>query len=43
MNNSVKAFIEDNIDVIESGDFIKMYDYAYENMYDNPLWRNFYE
>ena len=40
MNNSVKAFIEDYIDVIDSGDFIKMYDYAYENMYDNEFVRS---
>lgn len=39
MNNAVKAFIEDNIELIESGDFIKVYDKVYEDMYDNQFAR----
>lgn len=39
MNNAVKAFIEDNIKLIESGDFIKVYDKVYEDMYDNQFAR----
>ena len=35
MNNAVKAFIEDNIKLIESEDFIKVYDKVYDDMYDN--------
>lgn len=37
MNNAVKAFIEDNIKLIESEDFIKIYDKVYEDMYDNKF------
>ena len=40
MNNAVKAFIEDNIDLIESEDFIAVYNKAYENMYDNHFVRD---
>lgn len=39
MNNAVKAFIEDNIKLIESEDFIKIYDKVYEDMYDNKFAR----
>ena len=39
MNNAVKAFIEDNIKLIESEDFIKVYDKVYEDMYDNQFAR----
>ena len=39
MNNAVKAFIEDNIKLIESEDFIKVYDKVYEEMYDNQFVR----
>lgn len=39
MNNAVKAFIEDNIKLIESEDFIKVYDKVYEDMYDNKFAR----
>ena len=39
MTNAVKAFIEDNITLIESGDYIKMYDLIYESMYDNQFVR----
>ncbi len=39
MNNAVKAFIEDNIKLIESGDFIKVYDKVYGDMYDNKFAR----
>ena len=39
MNNAVKAFIEDNIKLIESEDFIKVYDKIYEDMYDNQFAR----
>lgn len=39
MNNAVKAFIEDNITLIESEDFIKVYDKVYEDMYDNQFAR----
>ena len=39
MNNAVKAFIEDNIKLIESDDFIKVYDKVYEYMYDNQFAR----
>lgn len=37
MNNAVKAFIEDNIKLIESEDFIKVYDKVYNDMYDNQF------
>lgn len=37
MTNEVKAFIEDNITLIESGDFIKVYDKVYNDMYDNQF------
>ena len=40
MNNAVKAFIEDNIKLIESEDFIAVYNKAYENMYDNKFVRD---
>ena len=39
MNNAVKAFIEDNIKLIESEDFIKVYDKVYDDMYDNNFAR----
>ena len=39
MNNAVKAFIEDNIKLIESEDFIKVYDKVYDDMYDNQFAR----
>lgn len=39
MNNAVKAFIEDNIKLIESEDFIAVYNRAYEDMYDNQFVR----
>ena len=39
MNNAVKAFIEDNIRLIESEDFIKVYDKVYDDMYDNQFAR----
>ena len=39
MNNAVKAFIEDNIELIENGDFIRIYDKAYNDMYDNQFVR----
>lgn len=39
MTNAVKAFIEDNIKLIESEDFIKVYDKVYEDMYDNQFAR----
>ena len=40
MDNAVKAFIEDNIKLIESEDFIAVYNRAYENMYDNKFVRD---
>lgn len=40
MNNAVKSFIEDNIDTIDSGDFIKILDNAYEAQYDNQFVRD---
>ena len=39
MNNAVKAFIEDNIDLIDADDFISVYNKAYEDMYDNQFVR----
>lgn len=39
MNNAVKAFIEDNIALIDADDFIAVYNKAYENMYDNQFVR----
>ena len=39
MNNAVKAFIEDNIKLIDSEDFIKVYDKVYDDMYDNQFAR----
>ena len=39
MTNAVKSFIEDNIKLIESEDFIKVYDKVYEDMYDNQFAR----
>lgn len=39
MNDAVRAFIEDNITLIESGDFIKVYDKVYYDMYDNQFAR----
>lgn len=39
MTNAVKAFIEDNIKLIESEDFIAVYNKAYEDMYDNKFVR----
>lgn len=40
MNNTVKAFIEDNINLIDTADFIAVYNKAYENMYDNQFVRD---
>lgn len=40
MNNTVKAFIEDNINLIESEDFIAVYNKAYDDMYDNKFVRD---
>lgn len=40
MNNAVKAFIEDNIKLIESEDFIAVYNKAYDDMYDNQFVRD---
>lgn len=37
MNNAVKAFIEDNIDLIDANAFLAIYDKAYEDMYDNKF------
>jgi hypothetical protein len=39
MNDAVKAFIEDNIDLIDADDFIAVYNKAYEDMYDNQFVR----
>ena len=39
MDNAVKAFIEDNIKLIESEDFIAVYNKAYADMYDNQFVR----
>ena len=39
MNNAVKAFIEDSIDLIDGGNFEAVYVNAYENMYDNTFVR----
>ena len=39
MNDAVKAFIEDNIDLIDADDFIAVYNKAYEYMYDNQFVR----
>ena len=39
INNAVKAFIEDNIDLIDAGNFEAVYVNAYENMYDNAFVR----
>ena len=39
MNNAVKAFIEDNIDLIDAGNFEAVYIAAYENVYDNSFVR----
>lgn len=35
INNAVKAFIEDNIELIDSEKFEDVYNNAYNNMYDN--------
>lgn len=40
MNNAVKAFIEDNIDLIDAEDFIAVYNKAYDDMYDNQFVRD---
>lgn len=40
MNNAVKAFIEDNIALIDAGEFTAVYNKAYENMYDNQFVRD---
>ena len=37
LSNTVKAFIEDNIDLISSGNFEFVYKLAYEYMYDNSV------
>ena len=39
MNNAVKAFIEENIDLIDAGNFEAVYVNAYENLYDNSFVR----
>ena len=39
INNAVKAFIEDNIDLIDVGNFEAVYVNAYANMYDNAFVR----
>ena len=39
MNNAIKAFIEDHIDLIDADDFIAVYNKAYEDMYDNQFVR----
>ena len=39
MTNAVKAFIEDNINLIDADDFIAVYNKAYEDMYDNQFVR----
>jgi hypothetical protein len=39
MNDAVKAFIEDNINLIESNDFIQVYNKVYDDMYDNQFVR----
>lgn len=39
MNNAVKSFIEDNIDLIDAGNYESVYITAYENMYDNSFVR----
>ena len=39
MNNAVKAFIEDNIGLIDAGEFVAVYNKAYEDMYDNQFVR----
>lgn len=47
MNNAVKAFIEDNIDLIEAENFEELYTRAYDDLYDNSFVRDltkvFYE
>lgn len=39
MNNTVKSFIEDIIDLIDAGNYESVYITAYENMYDNAFVR----
>ena len=39
IHNSVKAFIEDNIELIDAGNFEAVYINAYENMYNNEFVR----
>ena len=39
INNAVKAFIEDNIDLIDAGNFEDVYVNAYRDMYDNDFVR----
>lgn len=39
MNNAVKAFIEDNINLIETDQFEELYRTAYLDMYDNAFVR----
>ena len=39
MTNAIKAFIEDNIDLIDAENFEAVYIIAYENMYDNAFVR----
>ena len=39
ISNAVKAFIEDNIDLIEADKFEDVYSNAYQNMYDNAFVR----
>ena len=40
MNNAVKAFIEDNIKLIDADNFVEVYNIAYDNMYDNQFVRD---
>ena len=39
LSSAVKAFIEDNIDLIDAEDFIAVYNKAYDDMYDNQFVR----
>ena len=40
MTNAVKAFIEDNIKLIDADNFVEVYNIAYDNMYDNQFVRD---
>ena len=37
MNNDVREFIEKHIDKIESGNYVDLYKYLYEDMYNNKF------